>query len=96
MLWWVTVAASLAGTSQLWGANGELWEPLGRLPDYSYAGYHAGEVAIPAEPITVMVSEFGAYPDDGLDDTEAIQAAIDQTASGVIGFDVGRDRKSVV
>jgi len=90
MLWWVTVAASFAGTSQLWGSHGELWEAKGRLPDFSYAGYHAGEVELPADPVTVVVSEYGAYPDDGLDDTAAIQAAIDGTASGVIGFEAGR------
>ena len=34
--------------------------------------------------------DFGAIPDDGLDDTEAIQAAIDGTDLGVIAFEAGR------
>ena len=28
--------------SQLWGANGELWDSYSRLPDWSHAGYHWG------------------------------------------------------
>ncbi|MCC6220726.1 MAG: hypothetical protein IT291_05750, partial [Deltaproteobacteria bacterium] len=24
---------------KLWGIDGELWDPKGRLPNYSYAGY---------------------------------------------------------
>ena len=48
----IVVACSLAlrssaETSELWGTNGELWNPGGRLPDFSYAGYHCGEAAIP-------------------------------------------------
>lgn len=96
MFIWFIVAVSFGGTSQLWGEHGELWEPLGRLPDFSYAGYHAGEVALPSEATTVMVSEFGAFPDDGVDDTEAIQAAIDGTERGVIGFEAGRYELSSV
>src|SRR3982750_1448739 len=34
--------------SSLWGVNGEKWQPEGRLPDFSYAGYHAGEANIPS------------------------------------------------
>src|SRR6202043_4033415 len=33
--------------SALWGVKGEKWKPEERLPDFSYAGYHAGEAAIP-------------------------------------------------
>jgi hypothetical protein len=36
--------------SSLWGAAGEAWNPAGRLPDFAYAGYHAGEAKIPAPP----------------------------------------------
>jgi hypothetical protein len=90
MLWLSLVSLSFSGTSQLWGAHGELFDPLGRLPDFSYAGYHAGEQEIPFEAVTVMVGDFGAHPNDGEDDTVAIQAAIDQTDQGVIGFEAGR------
>ena len=33
--------------SSLWGRAGEKWMATGRLPDFSYAGYHAGEKTIP-------------------------------------------------
>src|SRR3954470_24028338 len=36
--------------SPLWGAAGEKWKASGELPDFSYAGYHAGEAKIPALP----------------------------------------------
>ena len=36
-------AATASVTSSLWGAAGERWSPSGRLIDYSYAGYHAGD-----------------------------------------------------
>ena len=70
MLWIWLSSLAFAGTSELWGAHGELFDPLGRLPDFSYAGYHAGEKELPDEAITVSVRDFGAIPDDGVDDTE--------------------------
>ena len=90
MLWIWLCTVAFAGTSELWGVHGERFDPLGRLPDFSYAGYHAGEKPIPSDEIVVSVRDFGAIPDDGLDDTEAIQAAIDGTDSGVIAFEAGR------
>ena len=39
-----------AETSKLWGTAGEVWNSKSRLPDYSHAGYHAGEAAIPVNP----------------------------------------------
>lgn len=70
--------------SALWGSNGELWDSLGRLPDYSYAGYHSGEVDIPAVAVATNVSDFGAIPNDDRDDSAAIQAAIDATTNGAV------------
>lgn len=32
------VAPAGAATSRLWGAAGELWDPAGLLPDFSFAG----------------------------------------------------------
>lgn len=43
-----------------------------RVPDYSYAGYRAGEVPIPTVPAKVVLGASDA------DNTAAIQAAIDQ------------------
>ncbi|MEM7119361.1 MAG: glycosyl hydrolase family 28-related protein [Chloroflexota bacterium] len=76
--------------SILWGANGELWNPRGRLPDFSYAGYQRGEQAIPTVAMATNVTDFGAVPDDGLDDTQAIQDAIDATVSGAVFLPAGQ------
>jgi len=83
-----------------------IWEqylrygPKSGIPDFSYAGSAAG-TEIPKwrqEGLEVFdVSEFGAYPDDGKDDIEGIQAAIDSASvhggivkleKGVYDFDV--------
>jgi MYXO-CTERM domain-containing protein len=81
------LGVALAGTSQLWGEQGELYEPGGRLPDFSWAGYAAGEAELPQDPVTASVLDFGAVPDDGLDDHAAFQAALD--AGGVIEVPAG-------
>jgi hypothetical protein len=47
------------------------------LPDFSYAGYHWGEEPPPHPPPTLDVTDFGAAPDDGEDDTAAILKAVD-------------------
>ena len=64
------------------------------LIDYSYAGYKNGEEVIPddfALPI-FNVTAYGAVPDDGESDTEAIKAAIDAAASngGIVFFPPGQ------
>ena len=69
-------------------ADPEGWTPAilestdistGYLPDYSYAGYKFGEAELPenyrGEEISVL--DFGAIPDDGIDDSESIIAAIE-------------------
>ena len=43
----IGAVAVQAETSALWGAHGERWTPDGRLPDFSYAGYHCGEAPLP-------------------------------------------------
>ncbi|TLX71390.1 DNRLRE domain-containing protein [Labilibacter sediminis] len=77
----------------------ELWKDYvmqggrSRLNDFSYAGYHYGEKAIPVvENIIGKVTDFGAIPNDGIDDTKAIQKAFDKLArkKGVILFPKGR------
>ncbi len=49
------------------------------LPDFSYAGYHFGERALPDLPPTLEVTDFGARPDDDQDDTEALKKALAAT-----------------
>jgi hypothetical protein len=76
--------------SQLWGEAGEKWSAAGRLPDFSYAGYHRGEQPIPELPRTTNVRDFGAVGDGTTDDTRALQAAIDATPAGAIYLPPGR------
>jgi hypothetical protein len=62
------------------GANGRLAyqaTPAGdRIMDFSYAGYMGGGVALPDVPVKASVTLSG-----GEDDTDAIQAAIDQVSA---------------
>ncbi len=69
------------------------------LPDFSRAGYQMGSEQIPrfetqSLPLfDVTSSKFGATPDDGVDDTDAIQSAIDAAAEaggGVVFLPKGR------
>ncbi|WDE96480.1 glycosyl hydrolase family 28-related protein [Lentisphaera profundi] len=75
--------------SSLWGKEGELWTPKSQLPDFSFAGYHSGEKAIPRVPITTNVTDYGAIPNSGKDGTQAFIKAIEQTESGVIFIPAG-------
>lgn len=54
------------------------------LPDFSYAGYHNGEVQIPtnanAQKI-VMATDYGVVANDGLDDSKALIKALEATKS---------------
>jgi len=67
-----------------------------RLPDFSYAGYAMGRRPIPlvSTPLfDVTRPPFGAVPDDGQDDTIAIQSAIEAAAKaggGVVSLPRGR------
>ena len=48
------------------------------LPDFSYAGYHNGLKEVPpATGFVIEVADFGALPNDGIDDSAAIQKAFD-------------------
>jgi hypothetical protein len=76
--------------SELWGEKGERWDPLGRLPDFSYAGYHMGEKPIPDIPVRGNVKDFGAKGDGEADDTQAFKHAIAATESGAIYVPPGR------
>ena len=47
----LAIPHAIAGNlSDLYGASGEKWNPTGRLPDFSWAGYRSGE-PIPAVPV---------------------------------------------
>jgi hypothetical protein len=71
--------------SSLWGVNGEKWKPTGRLPDFSYAGYHAGEAQLPnARAKWDLKRDFKAKGDGQADDSDALRAAIEKIDSGVL------------
>ncbi len=76
--------------STLWGAQGEKWAADGRLPDFSRAGYHEGEVPIPTVPQGANVRDFGAKGDGVTDDTKAFNAAIAATTRGAVWVPPGR------
>jgi hypothetical protein len=79
-----------AASSKLWGEFGEQWDPQGRLPDFSYAGYHRGETPLPDVPVATNVKDFGAAGDGVADDTAAINAAIAATRQGAVFLPAGR------
>ncbi|MDP0502005.1 MAG: glycosyl hydrolase family 28-related protein [Verrucomicrobiota bacterium JB022] len=79
-----------AAASRLWGMEGENWSENSRLPDFSRAGYHQGEQALPEVPTGANVRDFGAVGDGKADDSAAIQAAIDATSKGAVYLPVGR------
>ena len=63
------------------------------LPDFSYAGYHRGEKGISYSGKTFNVKDFGAIPDDLLDDAAGIAAAIkaaEQNGGGIVYLPRGR------
>ena len=77
-------------SSDLWGQAGEHWSPSSRLPDFSFAGYQAGNQAIPAVPVTTNVQDFGATGDGTTDDTQAFKRAIAATENGTLFVPAGR------
>lgn len=65
-------------TSLLWGDNGELWDPRGRLPDFSFAGFDSGKSEIPTYTNEVNITSYGAVADDDKSDVAAIQKAVNE------------------
>ncbi len=84
-------AASDEARPAVFGQTDEHGDPL--LVDYSYAGYRFGEEAIPDPEGPVFdVTDYGASPDDGRDDTAAVQRTIDaavEAGGGVVFFPPG-------
>lgn len=71
------------------------FDALGYVPDFSYAGYGSGLEEVPQAAGTILrVDDFGAVPDDEVDDSQAIQAALQKarTMEGpvVLRFSAGR------
>lgn len=64
------------------------------LPDFSYAGYHRGEIGVPDVKHKVFnVQDYGAVANDGKSDRQAIEQAVAAAIanqSGVIFFPKGR------
>jgi len=84
------LALPLLGVSDLWGETGELWDPSGRLPDYSYAGCFAGSQRIPTYPVVADVKlDFGAVGDGTTDDTAAFQNALANMPRGRLNVPQG-------
>jgi hypothetical protein len=76
--------------SDLWGEDGELWNKKGRLPDFSFAGYHDGSKSIPNNLSTKNIkTDYGAKGDGITDDSEAFLAAINEN-SGVFFIPEGK------
>lgn len=81
-----------AETSSLWGSHGEAWDPAGRLPDVSRAGYRDGDHPLPTLPVTANVHDFGACGDGVTDDTDAFLQAIAATPAGALFIPAGHYR----
>jgi hypothetical protein len=93
--WLVSLGTSIllahgAETSALWGRGGERWDPAGRLPDFSFAGYRFGERELPGVEAVADVTAFGAVGDGKTDCTEAFRRAIRETGRGSITIPAGR------
>lgn len=91
-LWVVVFLPAAAQESALWGRDGSNWNPAGRLPDISYAGFACGEKPIPKPAVTANVRDFGAKGDGVTDDSDAFLAAIEKTGNGAILVPSGRYR----
>lgn len=78
--------------SSLWGEQGERFDARGRLMDWSYAGYRAGEAALPEPAVVATVGEHGAVGDGETDDGPAFAAALAAAAAtgGAVRVEPGR------
>lgn len=96
------IAFGLTGLTQgqvfsgLWGRDGEKWDPAGRLPDVSFAGYACGERSLPKPAVVANVRDFGAKGDGTTDDSAAFLAALAKVNRGAISVPAGRYRISKI
>ncbi len=81
---------AVAETSELWGTQGELWNPPSRLPDFSFAGYRSGATAIPTPAVVANVMNYGAVGNGTTDDTTAFENAIAAANNGAVLIPAGR------
>ncbi|MGE3682726.1 MAG: hypothetical protein AB7G93_13455, partial [Bdellovibrionales bacterium] len=70
--------------SSLWGRYGERWDKKGPLPDFSYAGYHAGESPLPKKEITKTLAV-----NNGSDITSDLRDALNSMKTGVLAIPTG-------
>jgi hypothetical protein len=71
--------------SSLWGVDGEKWAASGRLPDFSYSGYHAGEAVLPnVRAKWDLKRDFHAIGDGHTDDSSALATALHTVRNGVL------------
>jgi hypothetical protein len=59
-------------------------------PDFSHAGYHAGDAPIPDVPVVANVRDFGAVGDGVTDDTAAFNRAVATKRPGAVLVPAGR------
>ena len=64
------------------------------LPDFSYAGYDYGVSPLPQVDRVIDVADYGAVPDDGVDDSAALKAALAAAheAEGPVRLQLGSGR----
>lgn len=82
----VSVRSTSTWTPAVWAEFLQYGPTVAGLPDFSRAGYALGERPLPevlGPVFDVTAAPFGAVADDGVDDTVAIQAAVD--AAGAAG-----------
>lgn len=92
----VLLASNPSQASEIWdryiaARAGDLPLPL---PDFAYAGYRRGEADIPdPDWPKVSVADYGAAPNDGLSDVQAVRDAIEAAAAmegAIVTFPPGR------
>lgn len=74
----ILAPAVSAQTSLLWGDPASpTWDPANSLlRDFTNVGYKGGDEPIPDWPVGVDVTNYGAIPNDGIDDSQAFLDAI--------------------
>ncbi len=84
----ISVILGVLGSSFAWAEElpKKSWSDF---PDFSYAGYHQGDVPLPQLKAEVSVLDFGAKGDGKTDSTEAFKHALKEAAGKVIAVPKG-------